>query len=449
MGTPAYMSPEQCRGAGSVDERSDVYALGVMLFQLFAGRLPFIAEGAGELIALHLFQEPPGLGLLVPTLPAEVSALVHRLLAKDRQQRPTMREVVALLEPMLAAYGQGAPAAQKTLPWLGEGSASLAIGNPSTLGHSSGQRQSRWAAQLPLAAGLVVAVLMVGGAGLLYRQKKFSGRTPTAAAATQDLRRASSLEKQEITPALAVALEKKSAEMERKQAETLPEKPEHPTELPTRESGRTSRRGAARRASLPSSVPAEVDKSGREVGTPPTPSPGVLKAQQLGASGDWDGMLRLVQTPELQQADGLRAWELTGKAACHLRRTTLASEAYHRVGEAGREAIRTECASVGITVRGTTEAEAGASAEAWLQLASENLFHSHFREAITVARPLIRARPEEAWRIIGQAACSLRDTAEATQARRALSAASQKVLDQACAASGLVPREDVYNINVR
>ena len=63
-------------------------------------------------------------------------------------------------------------------------------------------------------------------------------------------------------------------------------------------------------------------------------------------------------------------------------------------------------------------------------------------EAIRDVDGLLNAPKYQKWQ-------ELRDTAEATQARRALSAASQKVLDQACAASGLVPREDVYNINVR
>jgi hypothetical protein len=87
MGTPAYMSPEQCRGAGQVDQRSDVYALGCMLFKLITGAAPFEAEGAGDIIAMHLREPPPALSSRVHGIPPELDALVLHCLAKDPAYR--------------------------------------------------------------------------------------------------------------------------------------------------------------------------------------------------------------------------------------------------------------------------------------------------------------------------------------------------------------------------
>jgi serine/threonine-protein kinase len=98
MGTPGYMSPEQCRGAGGVDDKTDVYAFGVMLFRLLAGRMPFIGSGAGEVMAMHQYEEPPSLAEIAPWAPAELRALVERLLQKDKAARPTMREVTAEMD---------------------------------------------------------------------------------------------------------------------------------------------------------------------------------------------------------------------------------------------------------------------------------------------------------------------------------------------------------------
>lgn len=97
MGTPHYMAPEQCRSAKVVTSKSDVYALGVMLFETLAGRLPFPGEGAGELIMMHLFQEPPPLASLVPELPKTLTAFVDSLLTKEPAARPAMSQVMATL----------------------------------------------------------------------------------------------------------------------------------------------------------------------------------------------------------------------------------------------------------------------------------------------------------------------------------------------------------------
>jgi eukaryotic-like serine/threonine-protein kinase len=83
MGTPTFMSPEQCRGAGLVDQRSDIYSLGCVLFAMVTGRPPFVAEGTGELIAMHLREAPPRAASIAPHIPAALDDLIARCLAKD------------------------------------------------------------------------------------------------------------------------------------------------------------------------------------------------------------------------------------------------------------------------------------------------------------------------------------------------------------------------------
>jgi predicted Ser/Thr protein kinase len=87
MGTPLYMSPEQCKGAGALDHRTDIYSLGVMLFEMVAGRPPFVAEGVGELFAKHMLEDPPPVTEFAPATPSHVAAAIMKALAKDPQAR--------------------------------------------------------------------------------------------------------------------------------------------------------------------------------------------------------------------------------------------------------------------------------------------------------------------------------------------------------------------------
>ncbi len=96
MGTVHYMSPEQCQ-ALPLDDKSDVYSLGVMLYQLVAGKRPFESDLASEVMVLHVRVPPRPVRELNPTVSDELAALLERMMAKDRTARPAMAEAAVEL----------------------------------------------------------------------------------------------------------------------------------------------------------------------------------------------------------------------------------------------------------------------------------------------------------------------------------------------------------------
>jgi PAS domain S-box-containing protein len=99
VGTPDYMSPERLSQAEQIGGAADVYSLGVMLFEMLSGRLPYDVPGpsSAHVVAAHLFQAPRRPSELVPSLAPELDALVLECLAKDPGQRPDAAAIAARL----------------------------------------------------------------------------------------------------------------------------------------------------------------------------------------------------------------------------------------------------------------------------------------------------------------------------------------------------------------
>jgi serine/threonine protein kinase len=108
LGSPAYMSPEQVRNASSVDARSDVWSLGVSMYELLTGRMPFEGEGVGAMLAAILEADAVPVHELRPQVPEALSNAVMRCLRRNRDERwADVGELAAALAP----FGTGARAA--------------------------------------------------------------------------------------------------------------------------------------------------------------------------------------------------------------------------------------------------------------------------------------------------------------------------------------------------
>jgi serine/threonine protein kinase len=105
VGTPGYMCPEQARGE-DMDGRGDLYSVGVILYELLSGRLPFAGRSTMDLLLAHVTEEPPPLSASADDIevPPAIEAVVRRCLAKDPKERPrNARELAELYEAALTS----------------------------------------------------------------------------------------------------------------------------------------------------------------------------------------------------------------------------------------------------------------------------------------------------------------------------------------------------------
>jgi serine/threonine-protein kinase len=172
LGSYPYMSPEQAEGR-PVDARSDLFSLGVMLYEMAIGRRPFQGETGLSLVTSILRDEPPALTLVKPSLPRELERIVHRCLAKKLDERfqsaADLRDALTELDEEIVA-----------------GTATI---GPSRFGRSS---RSKWVRVVMLAAAALVVALAIVWVS--------SGRSPTQVTETGEEVRSSAITSLAVLP---------------------------------------------------------------------------------------------------------------------------------------------------------------------------------------------------------------------------------------------------------
>ena len=114
MGSPAYMSPEQCKDSADVDLRSDVYSFATILYEMLAGRTPHVAATGTEMLVMHLTETPRPVRQLAPDAPAHVEAAIMRGLARARDDR--FESISAFLGALQGSVASGTIVLSKPEP---------------------------------------------------------------------------------------------------------------------------------------------------------------------------------------------------------------------------------------------------------------------------------------------------------------------------------------------
>ncbi|MBX3129951.1 MAG: protein kinase [Polyangiaceae bacterium] len=192
MGTPYYMSPEQAKGTPPPDLRSDIYSIGVILYEALSGRVPFDAKNFNELMFKIALEEAPALASVAPSIDPRLADIVQRAMAKNPDHRPPTCEALSQeLSAWLATAGDAlhapAPAMRLSSHELPQGSATASNWSQSGA-HVAPPAPSKSPVLLLAGLGAFGLLLVLGGSVLAYTwasSSKAAGPPPVASEAVE------------------------------------------------------------------------------------------------------------------------------------------------------------------------------------------------------------------------------------------------------------------------
>jgi serine/threonine-protein kinase len=186
VGTPFYMAPEQMFGETTIDARTDVWALGVIMYECATGQRPVQGENLGQLLNVIANNKIVPVEKLAPSYPPAFAELINRMLTRDRNERPAdLREAFATLSQLASVSAPGFDPPPTLAP--DSSFSSISARSPiavdlGSLGRGTGRTGTRRGPSVGILVSLVVAGLIVAGAGTWWLRSRSAGTATSASA---------------------------------------------------------------------------------------------------------------------------------------------------------------------------------------------------------------------------------------------------------------------------